>query len=602
MTGRWRCGLLGGFLVWSLAHGVALAQPQPSADVSVLIQANTRPVARAGQPIDDMLVVGNAGPSAATGVRVSFSSANLTNVQVSGACSALPCMITTLGAGYNASIFVHATVAADGPFTLSAGVSPRQKDPNTSNNTASVTVAPPATTPKQPGGAADVSLSIVPVAKPAARAGQGVDYRLVIGNAGPSAATGVSVRFKSANLAGLQVSGACSALPCTITTLGAGYNASIDVHATVAADGPFTLSAGASPREKDPNPSNNTTMVTVAPPATKPTQPGGTADLSLSILPVGKPVARAGQGVDYRLVVGNAGPAAATSVSVRFKSANLAGLQVSGACGQMPCAIGALGVGAKAGVLVHQTVVGDRPFSLVAGAFSSQTDPTPSNNTANVTVQPPPPAPKRGPADVSLSLQPFGAHRARPGQWVDYRLVVGNAGPSVARGIAVSFKSANLADPQVSGDCARLPCTIRALTAGATASIILRQTVVADGPFRLTARAVASQTDPDPANNTAGVTVDPPPSPWRGQRLWWLLIIGAGLLALGLGTGAVLGAQGRARWLRQLSVKAVRGSEDALASGPLAFAAPSVGVTVRCEAGETGPLGPVPVLKVVSDD
>ncbi len=598
MTGTWRRGLLGGLLTWSLAHGVALAQPQPLADVSVLIQANTRPLARAGQPVDYMLVVGNAGPSVATGVRVSFSSANLNNVVASGACSALPCMITTQGVGFNASIFVHATVAADGPFTLSAGVNPRQKDPNPSNNMASVTVA---SRPKQL--AADVSLSILPVGKPAARIGQAVDYRLVVANAGPTAATGVSVRYKSANLAGLQVGGACSALPCMITTLGSGYNATIDVHATVSADGPFTLSAGAFSRENDPDPSNNSATVTLATPAPKPKRPpGGPADVSLSIQPVGKSLARTGQGVDYRLVVGNAGPSVATDVSVRLKSANLTGLQVSGACGQMPCTIGALGVGAKASILVHQTVVGDRPFTLAAGAFSGQTDPNPSNNTANVTVAPPPPPPKRGPADVSLSLQPVGPHSARAGQQVDYRLIVGNAGPAAARGVAVSLKSANLADPEVSGECARLPCTIRALAAGATASITLRQRVVADRPFSLTAMAVASQTDPDPANNSEGVAVDPPPGPRRGQWLRWLLFTGGGLLALGLGTAAFVHAHGRARWLRQLSVKAVRGTEDALASGPLAFAAPSVGVTVRCEAGETGPLGPVPVLKVVSDD
>ena len=108
MGALWR-GLAGGGMLLGLAPGVALAQTpppaqtyayvQPTADVSVSIQANTTPVARAGQPLDYMLVVGNAGPSAASGVRVSFSSANLTNLQVSGACSALPCMIATLGVG-----------------------------------------------------------------------------------------------------------------------------------------------------------------------------------------------------------------------------------------------------------------------------------------------------------------------------------------------------------------------------------------------------------------------------------------------------------------------------------------------------------------------
>ena len=482
-------------MLLGLAPGVALAQTpppaqtyayvQPTADVSVSIQANTTPVARAGQPLDYMLVVGNAGPSAASGVRLSFSSANLTNLQVSGACSALPCMITTLGAGYNASIYVHATVAADGPFTLSAGAMPRQKDPQTPNNTASVTVNPPSTASKPGGGSADVSVSIRPGGKLLARAGQGMDSQLVVTNLGPSAATGIRVSSSSVNLTNAQVSGACSALPCMIATLGAGYNASIDVHATVAADGPFTLKAAAMPRQNDPQTSNNTASVTVNPPATAPKPGGETADVS---------------------------------------------------------------------------------------------------------------------ADVSISIEPSGKPRARAGEGLDYQLLVANAGPSAARRVSVKLASANLDDPQVSGSCARLPCSISALAAGATASITVHQTVVADRPFSLKVLASASQPDPNTANNADGVSVTPPPHKGPGEWLPWLFGTVAGLLALGLGTMVAMNARARSRWLRQLSVSGDRGSEDAFAPGPLSFVAPSLGVTVRCEAGESGPIGPVPILKVVSDD
>lgn len=325
--------------------------------------------------------------------------------------------------------------------------------------------------------------------------------------------------------------------------------------------------------------------------------------MSVSLQANGAPVARGGQLVDYTLVVGNAGPSEATGVVVSLSPTNLTAAQVSGACDSLPCMITRLGAGSKASIYVHTTVAADGPFILAAAVKPRQLDPDTSNNTAEVRVEPPPVA---GPADVSLSIRPSGQPVARANQGVGFWLVIGNAGPSAATGLAVNVAAGNLANPQVSGACDRLPCTIASLGPGVSASVLLHQTVVADGAFSLQAEAVSGQTDPDPSNNGAQVTVEPVSTgrdgddPTPGDGLWWL-IGGVGLLVAGLGTKAVIDARTRARWLRQLSVRAERGSEDAFAPGPLTFVAPSVGITVRCEAGEAAPCGAVPILEVASD-
>jgi uncharacterized repeat protein (TIGR01451 family) len=353
------------------------------------------------------------------------------------------------------------------------------------------------------------------------------------------------------------------------------------------------------------------------------------ADVSVAIQANTTPVARAGQALDYMLVVGNVGPSAATGVRISFSSENLTNIQVSGACGALPCMIDTLGAGYNASLYIHASVAADGPFTLTASANPRQTDPNTSNNTASVTVGPAPSKHDRAVADVSLSIQPNGSFLAQAKRAVDYQLIIGNAGPSVATAVSVTLKSDNLTAPGVSGACSRLPCTIGALSAGAKANIFVHQNVNADAPFTLLANVVDAETDPNSANNSARLTVKPtvrsrsgdnttagqadgqdavspdvdarhnPPGPDPGLVFW--LLVAAGSLTLSLATKAVVDARRRARWLRQLSLIAVRGAEGVVAAGPLPFVAPTMVVTVSCARGQAGPRGPAPILKVVND-
>ena len=90
-------------------------------------------------------------------------------------------------------------------------------------------------------------------------AGQSVSYDIVLSNAGPSEAVNVVVSDTPTNLTITGLSGACTALPCTIPTLASGASASITVTATVGvAGGDFNNAATVGSDTPDPDPDNNT--------------------------------------------------------------------------------------------------------------------------------------------------------------------------------------------------------------------------------------------------------------------------------------------------------------------------------------------------------
>lgn len=88
--------------------------------------------------------------------------------------------------------------------------------------------------------------------------GQVVNYSIVVANAGPSAATGITITDTPENLEITTVSGACTALPCTLDTLAAGATASLTLGARIVAAGVFgNVATVESPEVEDPDPGNN---------------------------------------------------------------------------------------------------------------------------------------------------------------------------------------------------------------------------------------------------------------------------------------------------------------------------------------------------------
>src|ERR1019366_7478799 len=105
---------------------------------------------------------------------------------------------------------------------------------------------------------ADVSLVKTLVTSGPFSIGQSITYTLFVSNAGPSIATSVQITDSPTNMTITSVTGGgCSALPCTLGSLGVGANATITVTATINAVGAFDNSANSSANEPDPNDTNN---------------------------------------------------------------------------------------------------------------------------------------------------------------------------------------------------------------------------------------------------------------------------------------------------------------------------------------------------------
>lgn len=165
--------------------GTDVAPVVSSADLSVV---KTGPVnAIPGTNVAYSLVVANAGPSDAANVQVSDPTpANLSFVSASAPCAGgFPCALGPLASGASATITVTFAIpagyTAPTPILNTASVSSATPDPNLANNTsiASTSVA--------------ADLAVVKTLASPATPGGTATFRLVVTNAGPSAATNVVV-------------------------------------------------------------------------------------------------------------------------------------------------------------------------------------------------------------------------------------------------------------------------------------------------------------------------------------------------------------------------------------------------------------------------
>jgi uncharacterized repeat protein (TIGR01451 family) len=460
-----------------------------SADVSIVKTLTTAAPYTIGQSINYTLFIANAGPSPATNIQVSDTPANLSITGVSGACASLPCTISSLASGANTTINVTATITATGAFDNSATVSATEPDPVPSNNTDN--------TGNGGTAAASADVSIVKTLTTAGpfTVGQSITYTLFIANAGPSIATNVQTTDTPTNLTITNVTGGgCSALPCTIASLGVAANATITVTATITAAGAFDNTATVAATEPDPNSSNNTDN----------SGNGGTAAASADVSIV-KTLTTAGpysinQSITYTLFVANAGPSIATNVQVTDTPSNLTITNVTGGgCAALPCTIASLGVGANVTITVTATIKPADTFDNSATVSATEPDPNTTNNTDSTGNG----GEVGAAADVSVvkTLTTAGPFIAT--QTISYTLFVANAGASTATNVQVTDTPANLTITSVSGGgCTALPCTLPALAAGANVTIDVTATINAQGSFDNTATVSATEPDTDLSNNT----------------------------------------------------------------------------------------------------
>ncbi|MFN8168623.1 MAG: hypothetical protein U0S36_07540 [Candidatus Nanopelagicales bacterium] len=378
--------------------------------------------------------------------------------------------------------------------------------------------ASPASIPGVSGGAECANLSITKTGPATVAAGGTLTYTLAVANAGPAAATSVSVldtlpagvTFQSATGTGWTCTNNASiSVTCTRPSVASGASApAITVTVTAPAQaGTATNTASVTSATPDPVPSDNTstTSTTV------------TARADLSLVKTGPATVAANATVAYSLAVANAGPSDAASLTVSdtlpagvtFVSATGTGWTCTNNLSiSVTCTRPALAAGAAAPVITVTVTAPAQGATLtnVATVSSPTPDPVPGNNssTTSTTVSP----------RADLAITKSGPATVAAGGSVTYTLGVSNAGPSDAASLVVTDTlPAGVAFVSATGTgwtCTNnlsvsVTCTRPSLATGASAPSI---TVVVTAPAQATtlantASVASTTTDPNPANNTA---------------------------------------------------------------------------------------------------
>ncbi len=326
---------------------------------------------------------------------------------VASGTGAISQTIASLPAGSRLTYSVSATAPASGSYTNSATATLPATifDPDTSNNSASVTTAL-AVLP------ASANLSVLKYAPANVPADASLSYQMLVSNAGPSAANGAvfsdavpsgltSVSWTCGNAVGGALCPAASgsgAISETIATFPAGSHLTYTVTGTAPSSGTVsnTASIAAPAGLSDPDSANNSATVTT-------TIGANSATADLAIAKSGPATIAASATVTYKLTVSNDGPDAVLGAhvldSVPLSLTTVAWVCGSGAGGASCGTASGSGnnidatVNLSAGASITITVTGSAPAtgaSFVNAARvvapSGTSDPTPGNNISGPVI------------------------------------------------------------------------------------------------------------------------------------------------------------------------------------------------------------------------
>jgi uncharacterized repeat protein (TIGR01451 family) len=468
------------------------------------------------QPLSYTITVTNAGPSRATGVTLTDTlPADVHGPEMwtsQGACggsSVITCNLDYLDPLGTAQVVITATVNSGArEITNTVQVAGAEQDPDPSHNAYTL-----ASTVQQ----ADLSISKTASTEPV-YLGSVLTYTLTITNNGPHDATGVAVTdtlpvsftFASAS-AGCALSG--GDVVCNLGNVlqvsplnTRAITIAVSVPTSVAHGAILTNTAIVEGLETDPVPADNTTVVA--------TSVIRRTDLSLSKSASGEPIV-AGRRVTYTLSVGNAGPDPASGVTVTDSlSTAVSFVSASSGCalvgGAVTCGIGDLSQ-APGQNTRSITVAVSIPVTAVDGSLvvnrasetGNETDGNPVNNSSTVTST----VARR--VDV-LVAKTASSSTVVAGSVLTYTVGVTNTGPSQASGVTITDTlPAGMAFSAASGPYNRVGNAITWTVGGlapataATYSLSAVADPAASGMVTNTAYVTATETDTQPANNSA---------------------------------------------------------------------------------------------------
>ena len=499
----------------ALATGIAI-----QSDLALLLSDAPDPVI-ASQTITYTAEVINNGPSDASGVQLTTTTAAGTAIETTVGCSEDPsgaptCTVGDLAAGDSTLVTLEARVGAGttGDLETLVEVSTTGTDPTADNNAATQTTTSVAE--------ADLEISTSDDPDPAT-AGETLTYTVFIENNGPSNATNVTVGTLLPSGVTLVETSGCGTDPMGVPVCGLGdmtvgstfffqVTVTLDTDLFGSLDAQFFVSSDAT----DPSTGNNE--------AIESTTVIGGADLSVSKTD-GVTSAVPGESVTYTIVVENAGPSDALGavVSDPFPAV----LDCIWDC--IPDTGATCSTGQTSGDI-------DEAIDLPAGLKATYTavcqiDSAATGNLSNtVTVTPPPGVPDPDPLDDTASdldtvlqkrsdlrlTKTDGIDLTAPGQTVTYTIQVFNDGPSDALGALVSdiFPSEIENVTWTCGASAGSSCTGTGtgdladtvnIAAGGVLTYTASGTVASDASGSLTNRAAvdppAGHTDPNLNNN-----------------------------------------------------------------------------------------------------
>ena len=496
------------------------------ADVSITKTIVTDPVVP-GLPVSFHIVVTNAGPSTANGVVVTDPIGTFTAtsaISSLGSCSTGPtvtCNIGMLTPGSSAAIDITASSPpslTDGSTVSNTATVSATNDTSTGNNSATDTAPVDA----------NAVLSIVKTGTPnPVSAGGTVTYTVTVSNAGPSTATNVVVTdslpstapnalsFVSAgSSAECTASGSvvtCAPTPAVSLPPGVGRTYTIVASVPANSTGNFTNTAQAtSPQAQTVTASAGTSV-------------SPRADLQVTKSTVA--ATAAGQQATFLLAVSNAGPNAATNVSVTdslptgFHPASVTSDDPAVSCTSTATSANCTRATLANGSSFTVTVVADVDPDLAATTYTNSAtvgasgpiDPSTANNTATSTI------------DISraadLVAAKSGPAARDAGTSTSFTLSATNAGPSTADSVTVSdlLPSGMTFVPGASSSACsavgqQVTCTASgSLAPGAQATFTVGVAIAANvSPGSVTNTAVVHTTTPDPvpANDSASATLD----------------------------------------------------------------------------------------------
>ncbi len=488
----------------------------------------------AGNDVTYTQTITNNGPAAATGA--TFTEATPTNTTFAsisapagwtcttpavGATGTITCTNPSVAASTSADIIVvlnvPSTVTA-ASITAASSVSATTSDPNSANNSTSVTTTV--------GAACDIAVTDSGTPSPVT-AGSNITYTQTVTNNGPSycksatftESTPANTTFVSVavvttgggtwtcpNFAPVACSNP-SVPPGSVATITAIYK----VNVGVAAGTLITDTVIGSTSTRDTNTANNAAITTIA------VASGTQADLSVTNSGSPNPVT-AGSNITYTQTVSNAGPATANApVLTETLPANTTAVSLAGPAG-WTCVLASLtctdtttmAANTSAGftfvVTVNNGVASGTTITQTDSVASSTADPNSGNNSASSSVI------VGTSADLSVTNTPNPVP-VQAGGTTTYTQVVNNAGPTNAASVTLTETApANTTGTSLTGPAgwtctlATLTCTNPNLAVGSsTITYVVTVTggTLAGTAINETANVSSSTTDPNTSNNTA---------------------------------------------------------------------------------------------------